>query len=110
MRIIDWFFFGNDSDFNLDYFTEVQDLGWILRSLNKDPRMKKYARLNEEICGLVEDYSLLGFHTLDIQDKESVMRLTKAIDKAGGYIYANIDANKALYQAVVGQPVDDSRW
>lgn len=47
---------------------------------------EKYTNLNRVLCNLVEEYSLVAFHTLNIEDKESVYRLIKAIDKTNGYV------------------------
>ncbi len=34
------------------------------------------------ICSLVEEFSLVGFETLAVEDKESMLHLTHAIDRA----------------------------
>ena len=38
---------------------------------------------------------MVSFQTLNIQDKESVWALTKAIDKSNGYIFTNVDFQKS---------------
>ena len=53
--------------FNLDYYTEVLDLQYLLEHLSEDPFFHKYKKLNEALVGLVEDYSLVSFIPLDIQ-------------------------------------------
>ena len=53
--------------FNLDYYTEVLDLRYLLEHLSHDPFFQKYKKLNEALIGLVEDYSLVSFVPLDIQ-------------------------------------------
>jgi len=85
----------------LDFYTEVQDLSYLENLLNtSSPR---YASLNIAICSLIEDYALVGFETLAVevrtltlrncngltleQDKNSMLHLTRAIDRATGYIY-----------------------
>ncbi|TFY75914.1 hypothetical protein EWM64_g8097, partial [Hericium alpestre] len=74
-----------DLDFNLDYYTEVQDLSYLENALNAtSPR---YAALNIAICGLVEDFGLVGFETLAVEDKHSMLNLTRVIDRATGYVY-----------------------
>ncbi|CAG8828444.1 9624_t:CDS:2, partial [Gigaspora rosea] len=64
--------------FNLDFYTEVQDLSYLLDHLDSDPFASKFKELNKALCGLIEDFSL---------DKNSVMNLVKVIDKANGYVY-----------------------
>ena len=49
---------------------------------------KKYGKLTRGLCELVEDFSLVSFLTLSIEDKESVRRVVQAIDKSVGYFNA----------------------
>ena len=55
------------SAFNLDYYTEVLDLKYLLEHLSDDPFFKKYKKLNEALIGVIEDYSLVSFVPLNIQ-------------------------------------------
>ncbi|KAI0341418.1 hypothetical protein BDW22DRAFT_1332380 [Trametopsis cervina] len=74
-----------DLDFNLDFYTEVQDLSHLENLLSSaSPR---FAALNMAICGLIEDFGLVGFETLAVEDKESMLHLTRAIDKATGCVF-----------------------
>ncbi|KAG2003693.1 cytoplasmic protein [Coprinopsis cinerea AmutBmut pab1-1] len=73
-------------DFNLDFYTEVQDLTYLENALNAS-LPPKYAALNMAMISLVEDFSLVGFETLAVEDKNSMMHLTRAIDRATGYIF-----------------------
>ncbi|KAM5541836.1 hypothetical protein V8D89_004565 [Ganoderma adspersum] len=117
-----------DLDFNLDFYTEVQDLSYLENLLSQ--QSPRYAALNMEICSLIEDFGLVGFETLAVevrirtlytprfqcipelcsktlpcasvlmlqQDKESMLHLTRVIDKATGCIF--------VPPATVGQPPD----
>ena len=59
------FLFSPCADFNLDYYTEVQDLSYLENALSSaSPR---YSALNMAICGLIEDFSLVGFETLAVE-------------------------------------------
>ena len=61
--------------FNLDFYTEVQDLSFLDELLEKDQqtvRGRKFAELNRVICELVEDYGLVGFETLCVEVRRSV--------------------------------------
>jgi GTPase SAR1 family protein len=90
--------------FNLDFYTDVQDLSYLEHHLSQDPRSAKYRKLTKELCSVIEDYSLVNFTTLDIQDKESVGDLVKLIDKSNGYIFAGIDASVVEYSKIaIGQ-------
>ncbi|KAF8886802.1 hypothetical protein BD779DRAFT_1441460 [Infundibulicybe gibba] len=74
-----------DLDFNLDFYTEVQDLSYLENSLSTtSPR---FAALNMAMVSLIEDYSIVGFETLSVEDKSSMLHLTRAIDRATGYIF-----------------------
>ncbi len=48
--------------FNLDYYTEVLDLDYILDCFPEDNFTKKYRALNEAMIGLITDYRYI-FHT-----------------------------------------------
>ncbi|OAX32944.1 cytoplasmic protein [Rhizopogon vinicolor AM-OR11-026] len=74
-----------DLDFNLDFYTEVQDLSYLENVLNTtSPRC---TALNMAFCSVIKDYGLVGFETLAVEDKASMLHLTRAIDRATGYIF-----------------------
>ena len=96
----------------MDFYTEVQDLSYLENSLSSSlpPR---FAALNMAMISLVEDFSLVGFETLAVevpnpplplnqshsppasQDKNSMINLTRVIDRATGYIYVPPPSSKA---------------
>ena len=53
--------------FNLEFYTEVQDLSYLLQHLDEDPFASRFKELNKALCGLIEDFSLVGFNTLCIE-------------------------------------------
>ncbi|KAF8152806.1 hypothetical protein BJ912DRAFT_1027542 [Pholiota molesta] len=59
-------------NFNLDFYTEVQDLSYLENTLD---------------AALPPHYSLVGFETLAVEDKNSMLNLTHAIDRATGYVF-----------------------
>ena len=75
-----------DLDFNLDFYTEVQDLSY-LENLLSTSVPSRFAALNMAMISLIEDYSLVGFETLAVEDKNSMLNLTRAIDRATGYVF-----------------------
>ncbi|KAI9208539.1 uncharacterized protein BJ171DRAFT_438055 [Polychytrium aggregatum] len=89
--------------FNLDYYTEVQDLSYLLQRLNTDNFGRKFTKLNEALCELIEEFSLVAFQTLCIEDKESVLKVVKHIDRANGYFHAGDEEN--LLETVMSVPV-----
>lgn len=82
----------------------------LLNDLQKDPLLKRFAKLNESLIEIIEDFPFVGYHTLDIQSKDSVVRLLAAIDKSNGYMYSNLDSSKVTYEAIVGKPEKDATW
>ncbi len=89
----------SDLAFNLDFYTQVQDLSY-LRDLLSQPsgpgssrRNEKYGKLNQAICELVEDFGLVSFETLAVEDRRSMFRLLQVLDKAIGYIYVSPNSN-----------------
>lgn len=117
--------------FNLDFYTEVQDLNYLLphldreqnsgipgpapapkhESIDKDMdeqdgngQTSKFSALNKAIVELVEEFALVGFETLAVEDKKSMMTLLRAIDRAGGYAFGGIEgANDTVWQMAMRQ-------
>jgi hypothetical protein len=69
---------------------------------------EKRRRLHAAMCELLDDFSLVSFETLNIQDAESVGRVLSLVDKSNGYVFgaseSNASANakyaSSLFQAV----------
>ena len=55
--------------FNLEFYTEVLDLSYLIQTINDDPLYAntKFVNLTKALSELIEDYNLVHFHTLDIQ-------------------------------------------
>lgn len=91
--------------FNLDYYTEVQDLSYLLPHLAAESPIlqnPKLEGLNKAIIELVEDFGLVGFETLAVEDKKSMMMLLQAIDRAGGYAFGSAEgANDTVWQVAM---------
>ena len=54
----------------------------------QDARLAKYHRLTRSLCELVEDFGLVSYSTLNVQEEDSMRTLVALIDKANGYVYA----------------------
>jgi len=89
----------------LEFYTEVLDLSYLIEFLNDSSISPKFIGLNKAICSLIEDYSLVGFHPLAIQDAKTVIRLAKVIDKVNGYMYGEIPGKDLLNR--IDLPTDD---
>ena len=91
--------------FNLDYYTEVQDLSFLIPELAKESPMfvhGKFAALNQSIVDLVEEFGLVGYETLAVEDKKSMMSLLHTVDRAGGYAFGGAEgANDTVWQVAV---------
>ncbi|XP_005529735.1 PREDICTED: GPN-loop GTPase 2 [Pseudopodoces humilis] len=90
--------------FNLDYYTEVLDLSYLLDHLASDPFFRNFRRLNEKLVEVIEDYSLVSFVPLNVQDKQSMRQVMQAVDKANGYSFGDQEHRslEALMSAAVG--------
>ncbi|KAL8880475.1 MAG: hypothetical protein Q9198_002125 [Flavoplaca austrocitrina] len=91
--------------FELEFYTEVQDLPDIVpHLLEESPMMRhpKFEGLNNAVIDLVEDFGLVGFETLAVEDKKSMMTLLHSIDRAGGYAFGGAEgANDTVWQVAV---------
>jgi GPN-loop GTPase len=91
--------------FNLDFYTEVQDLEYLLPSLEAESPMfaqEKFQKLNEAVIQLVEEFSLVSYEVLAVEDKKSMMSLLQTIDRAGGYAFGGAEgANDSVWQVAV---------
>ncbi|CAH8564241.1 unnamed protein product [Heterobilharzia americana] len=80
-------------DFNLDFFTEVLDLQYLIDRLHKTDDDNnnlfnvKYKRLNRAIIDLIQDRSIVQFLLLDIQDLSHMERVMRYVDRANGYVF-----------------------
>lgn len=91
--------------FNLDFYTEVQDLSYLLPHLEAESSRlshSKFGALNTAIIDLVEEFGLVAFETLAVEDKKSMMNLLRAIDRASGYAFGPAEgANDSIWQVAV---------
>lgn len=91
--------------FNLDFYTEVQDLSYLLPHLDSESSRlshEKFGPLNNAIIDLIEEFGLVGFETLAVEDKKSMMNLLRVIDRASGYVFGPAEgANDSVWQIAV---------
>lgn len=76
----------------LEFYTEVQNLKYLNPYLEKEsPTIlgKNYVRLTEMIGNLVEDFNLVSFEVLSIDNKNAMIKLLQTIDLANGYAYGS---------------------
>lgn len=91
--------------FNLDFYTEVQDLSYLLPHLEAESSRLAHAKfgpLNNAIVELVEEFGLVAFETLAVEDKKSMLNLLRSIDRASGYAFGPAEgANDSIWQVAV---------
>lgn len=75
--------------FNLDYYTDVLDLEYLLDQMPDDPFANKYRALNTALTGLITDYSLVSFIPVTIKSKERMLAVSQHVDKANGYVFGS---------------------
>merc|ERR1719153_53524 len=96
--------------FNLDYYTEVLDLNYLLDTFPDDNFTKKYKQLNEALTGLINDYSLVNFLPITVKSKERMVAASQVIDKANGYVFGSGEERniRALMGSALGGA--DFQW
>lgn len=91
--------------FNLDYYTEVQDLGYLQGALEEESpalRSEKWARLNTAVADMIESFGLVNFEVLAVENKRSMMHVLRVIDRAGGYVFGGAEgANDTVWQVAM---------
>lgn len=58
----------------------------------EQPGSEKWESLNNALISLIEEFSLVGFETLAVEDRQSMASLLRAIDRASGFIFAGARA------------------
>ncbi|DAZ96613.1 TPA: hypothetical protein N0F65_000179 [Lagenidium giganteum] len=100
--------------FNLDFYTDVLDLRLLLDNLDQEdddgqvtletrqpavpPTLlsEKFRRMNDALIDVIDDFSLVSFVPLQIEDTACLQRVVQAIDKSNGYVFTSVDWNTAV--------------
>ena len=87
----------------------MQDLSRLVDTMGEDAFGRRYRKLSEALGEVIEDYGLVNYTPLAIEDKYSVQRVVALIDKATGYVFAGL-AGKSPYppEFVYGAGAADS--
>ncbi|CAO1615434.1 unnamed protein product [Parajaminaea phylloscopi] len=82
---------GGQLPFDLEFYTDPNpdELRQYLENHTTTVNRQRYEALNQKITDIVEDFSLVGFETLAVEDKESMWRLVRTIDKVGGWVFVH---------------------
>ncbi len=91
--------------FDLNYYTDVQDLTYLQRSLeDESPAMRsdRWTRLNTAVADMIESFGLVRFEVLAVENKRSMMHILRVIDRAGGYVFGGAEgANDTVWQVAM---------
>lgn len=89
--------------FRLEYYTDVQDLRYLLTLIEgTDGIAQKYSGLSRALCDLIEESNLISFAPLAIEDKDCMTFVLGEIDKANGYIFGSLTpANDSVMEAAM---------
>ncbi|KAM4064656.1 conserved hypothetical ATP binding protein [Hirsutella rhossiliensis] len=87
--------------FNLEYYTDVDDLTYMTPYLEAESpalRSEKFGRLNEAVANMIESYGLVRYEVLAVENKKSMLHLLRVIDRAGGYVFGGAEgANDTVW-------------
>ena len=102
--------------FSLDFYTDVLDLSYLCDRLDqsmgakKGQKETKYSKLNRAMAELVEDFSLVGFVTCAVEEKESMANVLRLIDKANGYCFGDLPLHPGAYHMTAAADGGDGKW
>ena len=87
--------YGN-TDFGIDFYCDILDLNYLVDKISDDPFLAKYKKLTKGLAGLIEDYSLVSFIPLDINDNKTVFRVLKSCDRANGFYLTDMSDEQLI--------------
>ncbi|XP_059060193.1 GPN-loop GTPase 2 [Achroia grisella] len=73
--------------FGIDFYTEVLHLDYLLDCLDTDMFTSKYKKLNSAIVSIIEDYSLVSFHLINMMNEVNLLEIKNLVDKTNGYVF-----------------------
>ena len=77
-------------DMGLSFYQNMSGLNLMFHDCQEDeasPFMKKYGKLSQELCDLVERYNMVSYSMIDIHNKMSMCNIVMQLDQANGYFY-----------------------
>jgi len=128
---------GSDMVLNMDFFLECDDMTRLVpfldigysadegydvdyaqdkeyqqaRNKTKQNRFhRRHEKLHQVICEVIEDYSLVKFLTLDINDVQTVARVAARVDKANGYVFVKNSQTNELENMFHCAIQNDTDW
>jgi hypothetical protein len=89
--------------FDLEFYTRGGDARYLAEAIAGEGALRRHTKLTRGLCELVEDYGLVSFSTLDVQDEASMRAVVAVIDKANGAVFAGL-ARAAAARGDVAMP------
>lgn len=92
--------------FRLDYYTEAENLHYLRPHLEKESNSvlgQNYVKLTEMIGELVNDFGLVSFEVLAVENKQSMVNLLSLIDKANGYSFGSEVGGDSIWSEATRQ-------
>jgi len=77
--------------FNLDFYCEVMDIKYLLDTELDSPFFEKYRKLSLALADIIQDYGLVTFIPLNIQQAEDILKVLQSADRANGYLCDDVD-------------------
>lgn len=77
--------------FNLDFYCEVMDLKYLLETELESLFFERYKKLSMALVDIIQDYGLVTFIPLNIQQAEDILKVLQTADRANGYLCDDVD-------------------
>lgn len=74
----------------LDFYTQCQDLALLQTQVKQESNSvlgERYVDLTQAIADLVENFGLVSYEVLAMENKRSMISLLSVVDRANGYVY-----------------------
>ena len=69
------------------YYADDKDYRKAREQKQNSRFYRKYRKLHEQLCDVIDDFNLVSFLPLDIQSAESVGQIVAQVDKCNGYVF-----------------------
>jgi GTPase SAR1 family protein len=99
--------------FEPEFYSELIDLPRLLDAMHHRSNRtssKRFAKLNARMAEIIEDYSLVSFTMLSVEDKHSMYNVLKVVDKSNGYCLNQLSDSMEASLAAVGTPGGDWQY
>lgn len=84
------------TDFGLDFYCDLLNLNYLVDTISDDPFLAKFKKLTKSLAGVIEDYSLVSFIPLDINNAKSIIRVLRSVDRANGFYMTDVNTSQQI--------------